>query len=399
MSRYPLVHLRDALTLADGGTGVDPDSLYRLAGVLSFGRGLFAKPEIRGSETTYRVLHQLHRGQFVVARLNAWEGAVAVVSAEFDQHFVSQEFPTFNVDESAINTAYLSALCSWPRFWRSFAENTQGSMVRRKRVHPDRILDLRVPLPDLDEQRRVADRLDRLESARSRLRSLTESTAGLVGQLRDSVHDGLLSRARGTGAPVAPLSSFAEINPDPQPLNGIADTLPVTFIPMRALDERRGVVTAPEKRLLSEVRRGYKQFGRGDVIFARITPCMQNGKSAVVVIGGGEVAFGSTEFHVLRSREDVLPDWLHFVVRSRAFRDQAAATFKGTAGQLRVSSAFMESVHIPVPRTRESQEEMLNEWRRWDAHLARMEQLSEKRVRIGTGLRASLLDRAFAGEL
>jgi type I restriction enzyme, S subunit len=81
---------RDEVVLQDDGT-------YDTAGVLSFGRGLFRRPPVRGSETSYSSYFRLNKDQFVYSRLFAWEGALAVVPPEFDGLFVSAEFPTFAI--------------------------------------------------------------------------------------------------------------------------------------------------------------------------------------------------------------------------------------------------------------------------------------------------------------
>ena len=123
----------------------------------------------------------------------------------------------------------------------------------------------------------------------------------------------------------------------------------VTFIPMSAIDEFMGEITTPESCDIEDVRTGYTRFRENDVLFAKITPCMQNGKAAIarsLINGQG---FGSTEFHVLRAGSHVLPEWLFCYVRSSVFRERAEAAFTGSAGQQRVPSGFLESAPIPLP--------------------------------------------------
>src|SRR6266571_4009342 len=130
------------------------DRTYHTVGIYSFGRGLFARPPITGAETKYKTLFRLHRDQLVLSRLNGWEGAVTVVRDQWDGRLVSQEYPTFNVDPDGIDIRYLDLICRWNRFWESLVP--RGSMVRRKRVHPDRLLAVKIPLPRLEEQQRIA---------------------------------------------------------------------------------------------------------------------------------------------------------------------------------------------------------------------------------------------------
>jgi type I restriction enzyme S subunit len=118
---------------------------------------------------------------------------------------------------------------------------------------------------------------------------------------------------------------------------------------MAAVDEGRGVIADLQTRPHRKVKRGYTYFEEGDVLFAKITPSMQNGKSAIAkgLIDG--FGFGSTEFHVLRPSSRVIPKWVHLFVRQRSFRDEAMLHFRGAVGQQRVPTEFLESYSFPLP--------------------------------------------------
>jgi type I restriction enzyme S subunit len=134
----------------------------------SFGRGAFERGSVDGSDMSYRSLFRLHAKQVVMSRLNAWEGAVAVVDTTLAGCFVSNEYPTFDVIADAADTSYVAHLCRWPPFWDALRDRARGmgSSVgaRRLRVHPEQLLAVEVPLPQLDEQQRVAERLDRIDA-------------------------------------------------------------------------------------------------------------------------------------------------------------------------------------------------------------------------------------------
>lgn len=164
MARYPLVPLGSFLRPARDEVVVEPQAMYRTAGIYSFGRGLFARPPLLGAETTYRSFFRLRRGQFVYSRLFAWEGALAVVADHFDGWFVSQEFPTFDVDIGQADAEFVGWLSRWPHVWAALAGTTKGLGLRRKRVHPERLLSVLVPLPPLNEQRRLVGLLNSIAS-------------------------------------------------------------------------------------------------------------------------------------------------------------------------------------------------------------------------------------------
>lgn len=146
-----------------------------------------------------------------------------------------------------------------------------------------------------------------------------------------------------------PLSEVCEINPKNNGAEKLRPLTCVSFVPMAAVDEVSGTIVSAELRKVVDCMKGYTAFKDGDVLFAKITPCMENGKAVIarnLVEGCG---FGSTEFHVLRPKPGILPDWVFSFIRQPSFRHQAKANFTGTAGQQRVSSDFFRTVLIPVP--------------------------------------------------
>ena len=132
--------------------------------------------------------------------------------------------------------------------------------------------------------------------------------------------------------PKKKLSEVAQVNPR-RALIERDDVTFTSFVPMEAVDEILGQVTQTITQPYSKVKKGYTYFENGDVIFAKITPCMQNGKHAVAnnLIDG--FGFGSTEFHVIRASEKIIPEWIHYYLRRKQTLDAALKTFTGTVGQ------------------------------------------------------------------
>ena len=96
--------------------------------------------------------------------------------------------------------------------------------------------------------------------------------------------------------------------------------------------------------------KGYTKFQNGDLIWARITPCMQNGKSAIVdeLING--YGCGSTEFHVLRNHNKQLSlEYIHILLRQSIILTDAMNYFTGSAGQQRVPKSYLENLSVPIP--------------------------------------------------
>lgn len=124
---------------------------------------------------------------------------------------------------------------------------------------------------------------------------------------------------------------------------------PTSFIPMSAIDEETGTITAPEVRPFKELSKGYTYFEENDILFAKITPCMENGKVAIARGLTDRIGFGSTEFHVLRPKSSVLSEWIWLFIRRKQFREDAKKFFRGGVGQQRVPQEFLEHYPIPLP--------------------------------------------------
>lgn len=176
------------------------------------------------------------------------------------------------------------------------------------------------------------------------------------------------------------------------------DDLEVSFVPMAAVSDDSGRIEEAETRRFGEVKKGYTHFAEGDVIWAKITPCMENGKSAVARGLTNGIGCGSTEFMVLRSKGEVLPDFLHRYMRQESYRRLAKRTMKSGVGQARVPKEFVLASQVPVPP--------LHQQRRIVAELdvlrARSDAVSDALDAIPPLLerfRQSVLASAFRGDL
>ena len=149
--------------------------------------------------------------------------------------------------------------------------------------------------------------------------------------------------------PKVPLGEICTVNPRKRKPEHSAEDAVVSFVPMAAVDERFGTIAVREERPLSDVSKGFTAFENGDVLFAKITPCMENGKIALARNLANGVGRGSTEFFVLRPKDQVLGEYIFHFVRQPRFREAARRSFTGTAGQQRVSKSFMENALVPLP--------------------------------------------------
>jgi type I restriction enzyme S subunit len=200
-----------------------------------------------------------------------------------------------------------------------------------------------------------------------------------------------------SGWAAATLSDITNINPRTFTSKPLDDDI-VSFVPMAAVEAESGRLDASRGRPWKEVNKGFTAFEENDVLFAKITPCMENGKFVVArgLIGGRGA--GSTEFHVLRPSSGIRPELLFYCLLQSDLRRAARMKMKGAAGQLRVPPEFLAELPFNVPPSREQNrivdqiEELFSDL---DAAIAALKRVQANLKRY----RASVLKAACEGRL
>lgn len=193
------------------------------------------------------------------------------------------------------------------------------------------------------------------------------------------------------------LTKVAKLNPRSFS-EAVCDDDLVSFVPMKYVEEESGRLNSAEVKQWQDVKKGYTPFQNGDVIFAKITPCMENGKYALATNLHNGRAAGSTEFHVFRPTADLDSKYLLFFLLSPEVRREAKRNMRGAAGQLRVPPIFFEELQIPVPPLDEQQRivaEIEKQFTRLDAGVASLKRVEAALKRY----RASVLKAACEGRL
>lgn len=266
-----------------------------------------------------------------------------------------------------------------------------------------------IPLPPLNEQQRIVNRIESLFAKIDRAKELIENTLAQFEQNKMAIlHKAFIGEltAKWRKENNIDLSSwengilmdFCKINPKKINTKEFDDDMIVSFIPMPCVSDIWGKIVKKELRKLGEVKKGYTNFFEGDVLFAKITPCMENGKSAIVDKLENDIGFGSTEFYVLRCDENKLNNkYLHYFVRQKTFRDEAKGEMTGAVGQQRVPKTFLENYKMKVP-TIEEQQEIVNILDKLLAKYNKIKNLEQQLEKIEL-LKKAILAKAFRGEL
>jgi len=262
-------------------------------------------------------------------------------------------------------------------------------IVGMTNVNAEEIRELRIPLPPITEQERLVATMD---AARAMRKAKVAQADALLAGLDDFLLDALgitplpdvsrrvfavnrgnidrhslgpsyyapelqnfLNGLRNHAATDKPLSAYVKINPSID-VSALSSDAVVGFVPMQAVSDGATGEYTITNRPLNEVLKGYSQFCDGDILWAKITPCMQNGKACVADGLPNGVGFGSTEFHILRVHAPgISKDFVKEFVSQTTLRRLATYAFTGSAGQQRVPATFLEA--LPFPKITEARQE------------------------------------------
>lgn len=376
-------------------TELEP-KIYPKLSVKLYGRGVILDAPTDGANVKMQRHQFAKSGQIILSEIWAKKGAIGIVPPEGEGALVTSHFFLFDTDETTLCPGYITWLLKGNYFAEALDTQARGT-TGYAAIRPKQFLSLEIPLPPLDEQRRIVARIEALATRVNEAQRLRKEAEKELGALIDSIIRNLITEKKSQWV-FGVIPKFAKVNPSRKgQINLNPDDL-VSFVPMSAVDDVTGTIARPQPRPYQDVSKGYKWFIDGDVIFARITPCMENGKSALAKNLVNGVGFGSTEFHVIRPVNKILGEWIHILTRSKEFRDDAASNFKGTAGQQRVPQNFLDKKVIPVPPIDEQ---------RWlvayldglQAQVDGLRRLQAETQKELDALIPSILDKAFKGEL
>ncbi len=284
--------------------------------------------------------------------------------------------------------------------------NRQG--ITQVNLNTDIIRDFDLLFPPPSQQHQIVEKIEELfseldkgienlKTAQQQLKVYRQAVLkwAFEGRLtNEDVKDGELP----VGWEWVKLGDVADVNPKLPNKEVLLDTSEVQFIPMKLVEEVNGKVHLTETRNFGEVKKGYTSFINKDVIFAKVTPCMENGKIAVVDNLINDIGFGSTEFHVIRSKGKAKSQYLfNFLVQER-FRNEAENEMTGAVGLRRVPKQFIENYNLPLPTIQE-QQQIVQEIESRLSVCDKIEETISTSLQQAEALRQSILKKAFEGKL
>jgi len=375
---------------------------YSILGTHWYAQGLYIKNVKLGSEIQADRVYRVEEGDFVYNRLFAWKGSFALALKTDDGCYVSNEFPCFRVKEDIIDVRYL-----WKYFSRSSAWNealglsSGGTPTSRNRLKEEKLLEMEIPLPPLEDQRRIIARIEelaaRIEEARGLRREAVKESEVLLSETITQALDnnswekstlGSLLRENSRNG----LSAYPSDNPSGTPILRIS------------------AATSRQDAIIDEQDHKYMELDEPDILKYRLEPgdllaCRFNGNLHYV----GRFALytgylGQTQVYpdkLIRFRVDIekaLPEFVRYVVNSPIGRKPIEAFSATTAGNIGISAGDLKTITIPVPPLSE-QHRIVTYLDSLQTKVDSLKQLQSETSAELDALLPSILDKAFKGEL
>ncbi|WP_417572976.1 restriction endonuclease subunit S [Phocaeicola sp.] len=285
------------------------------------------------------------KGQVLFGRRRSYQRKAAV--AEFDG-ICSGDITVIETIGGKMVSELLPFIIQTPAFFDYANKGSAGSLSPR--VKWEHLADYEFELPSLKEQKVLADKLWAAYRLKEGYKKLYVATDEMVkSQFIEMFGNPLSSKQENE---LKKLGECCILNPR-RPNIALCDTDKVSFVPMSAVSEDGYLIDMIDEEY-GKVKKGFTYFENNDVLFAKITPCMENGKGAIAHGLTNGVGMGSTEFHVLRPIEGISSSyWLLALTRMPIFRERAAKNMSGTGGQKRVGASYLEHFMIGLPTIEE----------------------------------------------
>lgn len=385
---FPLVAIGTFLKRNKTTIEVKNGTKYKRVTIKTNNGGVFLRDIEVGEKIGTKNQFTIKEGQFLVSKIDARNGAFGVVTNDVDGAIITGNFWAFDVDYSLINPHYLALITTTPEFIK-FCENSSTGTTNRHYLQEDLFLAVEIPLPPLDDEdakkRNLSNAVTQEKLVAAYNQKIAEAEAARIKakQKEVEIEKYLLSKLGISNSaenllkvglkfvkfkdlnewgatklnsnsilfsniyPNKPLSQIAAINPMTS-FSKLSASMNVAFLPMANISDIEGEVKYYSEGKVANAK-GYTKFIDGDLLWARITPCMENGKSAIVKNMKNGYGYGSTEYHIIRTNDEILTKYIHLILRYEKILQAAKTHFTGSAGQQRVPKSFLENLEIPLP--------------------------------------------------
>ncbi len=351
-SKYPLVSIGDYAKLVTKGTtpttigfnfvnsGINFVKIESISPDGQFDREKFAFIENDCHQKMLRSQLQEHDILFSIAGAL---GRSAIVSKEILPANTNQAIAIIrlnNINNLLVRYVYLALQSSSIQAQLDFLKVG----IAQQNLSLSQISALKIPLPPLSIQQQIVDECQAVDDEVNAAKATISTAKADIEQIMNNVQGDKVK-----------LSSIAITNPSKREISTVNENTIVSFIEMASVSNDAFIETKVD-RPLKELKKGsFTYFKENDIIIAKITPSMENGKCALATGLTNNLGMGSSEFHVIRVDELTSNKFIFFFLNRNTIRNEAEKRMTGASGHRRVPITFYEDLEIPLPPLAEQQ--------------------------------------------
>lgn len=391
---------------------IQDSKTYPIIGVRSYGIGAYINRISLGKNLKMKKYQLAEENHLIWCKVDTKNGAFGIVTSNLKNSYASSNMALAKINNSRITNEYLQLIFRSKKI-QQYMDSFVSGTTNRKYIKIDELLSkIQIPLPDIEQQKIIVKKYnDKIKHAEEQEQKVKDIESNIEQYLFKELDINIeinnqknenknilsfidlktlsrwgveylinkkseVSLLKSKTIQMKKLEDIVDIDPK-NDFASLDKKMEMSFIPMNCISDEYGGIIKLEDGI-NEKSKGYTKFQDGDLIWAKITPCMQNGKSAILKGLKNGYGYGSTEFYVIRnSNPNICIDYIYHILRTNLVRQNAITYFTGSSGQQRVPKSYLQSLEIPLP-DKNKQISISNEIYKMKAQIKRLKQQSEQ---------------------
>lgn len=354
-TKWELIKLEDAfLEIKNGKSVTQTDNVgkYKVSRIETIALGTVNSNAIKWTNANVKENDFLKKGDILFSHINSIPHIAKTAIFNLDEQIVHGiNLLKFRPNENKVLPLYVAEIFKLDMFTNEIRAQAQKA-INQASVNISYLKEIKIPLPPKDIQQKIVNECEKIDTeSREAKQEIEESRKKIEEQIMNLYQQKFEQKK---------LSEVSIINPSKKEISDVDLTTLVSFVEMSSVSDK-GFIAEKVDRPLNELKKGsYTYFAENDIIMAKITPCMENGKCALATNLTNSLGMGSSEFHVIRVNKGVSNKFVFALFNRNSIRKEAEKIMTGSSGHRRVPASFFQDYKIPLPPL-EIQEKLVSE--------------------------------------
>jgi len=394
---WPTIPLGDVLRRSENVIPLDPEKTYKEVTVRINGKGVVERRLVQGVEIASDRRYKAKSGQFIISRIDARHGASGLIPADLDGAVVTNDFPLFDVAKERLDPAFLGWMSKTSSFVELCKHASEGT-TNRVRLSEARFKALKIPLPPLEEQRRIVARVEELVAKVGEAHGLRQAIANDTHALHSAMASMLVGVSGSNHVRLGDILGKSGLRNGKSIKSGPPET-GVRCLTLSAL--REGRVDVSNSKPVPMQRNDAEPYlvRKGDVFVVRGNGSKSLcGRAGIVMDYADATIFPDLFIKVILPPDLVYSRYFVCIWNSACMRSWIESEAKTTSGIWKINQGHLEAARIPLPPMTE-QLRIVGELDALHAELDRVKALQQETTAELDAMLPAILDKAFKGEL